>query len=477
MKRPLVFLALFFSLGIFVSSLIRVHLPFYPATIIFFIFSLFFIKKGLIFDILICCTVFFLGVSALKNYELLPRSHILNFIPYCRNDLYTVKGFVNSPPISRFDKVSFVFNVDEVQFNGAKYKCCGEIMVYTEGKQDLSYSEGLILTGSLNQSFRYGGSKRNNYNRYLYNQGIRLIMRAKFIERSLCLNKSCMSAVRRFSLWLKEKIEKLIFRRASNLTATILDAMMLGEKKNIPVLIIDAMVKTGTIHILVVSGFNVGIVAFVFLLFLKLIRIPRWMRFYLASLLLIIYCLMTGASNPVIRATLMAIVFMFAYLVKREADIYNSLALGMVFILWFNPNQLFDIGFQLSFVSVFSIAYLYPKLKLALRIEALKRRWLRFLCDGFLVSLSAWLGTMGFIAYYFNIFSPVTVLANIFIVPLASLITLCGFSLIAMELSFSCLSPFFAATCELLVSLLLKINILFVKIPGAYLYLSKALNS
>jgi competence protein ComEC len=251
-----------------------------------------------------------------------------------------------------------------------------------------------------------------------------------------------------------------------------MDAMILGERRNIPALINNSMMKSGTVHILVVSGFNVALVTFMIILSLKLARIPKAIRFYIATPLIIIYCLMTGASTPVLRATVMAIVLMSAYLVKREPDIYNSCALAVIFILIINPRQLFDIGFQLSFVSVISIVYLYPKLKSFLSPGSLKIKYISFLVDGCLVSFSAWLGTMGLIAYYFRIVSPVTVLANIFIVPLASLITLCGFSLIVMEFICPILAPFFAYSSEFAVCLLLNINALLIKLPGAYFYLS-----
>jgi competence protein ComEC len=293
------------------------------------------------------------------------------------------------------------------------------------------------------------------------------------VSRTPGLNKNRGLIFRRLAFWLKDKMENIIFKRVSPLAASVLDAMILGEKRNIPALIYNSMIKSGTVHILVVSGFNVGIVSFIIILFLKLIRLARPLRIYAAIPLLILYCLVTGASNPVVRATVMAIVFMFAYFVRREPDIYNSCAVAMIFILVLNPRQLSDIGFQLSFASVISIVYLYPKIKSLLRIELLKTKYLKFLCDGCLVSFSAWLGTMGFIAYYFKVFSPITVLANIFIVPLATLITLCGLCLIVIELICPVLAPFFAYTNELSVLLLLKINAFFIKLPAAYFYLPR----
>ena len=78
---------------------------------------------------------------------------------------------------------------------------------------------------------------------------------------------------------------------------------------------------------------------------------------------------------------------------------------------------------------------------------------------------------MGIIAYYFRIFSPITVLANIFIVPLATLITLCGLSLIFAGLICPYMAPLFASNCELLTAILVIINAVLAKIPGASLRL------
>jgi competence protein ComEC len=101
----------------------------------------------------------------------------------------------------------------------------------------------------------------------------------------------------------------------------------------------------------------------------------------------------------------------------------------------------------------------------------LKMKFLRFMLEGCLVSFSAWLGTMGFITYYFRIFSPVTVLANLVIVPLASLITLCGFSLVTAGLVLPALAPWLGHSSESLVLILISLNSLFIKLPGAYFYL------
>lgn len=473
MSRPLVWLTVSFCLGIFIAGFVKIIFPLvYFLAVIFLILSLSSIKKGLRFDILVFCLIFLLGAVLLKNYKLLPKCHISKYISYKNNRPYKIKGIIVSEPTLKINKTSFVFKTKEMQFDNLKHNCCGNILVYIKGEGVFHYAEELVLSGNLYRPFSFNSSNRQSYRNYLYNQGIWAIMNVRTASQVVRLNEHKGLSLRGFALWLKAKMEKLIFQHVSRVPASVLDAMVLGEKRNIPPLIYNSMVKSGTVHILVVSGFNVGIVTFIIILFLRLIRIPQRIRFYIATPLLIVYCLMTGASTPVVRATVMAIVFMFAYGIKREVDIYNSLSLACLFILMVNPAQLFDIGLQLSFASVVSIVYIYPKIKSLLPAHFLKIKIIKLLIEGCLVSFSAWLGTMGFVACYFKIFSPITVVANLFIVPLATLITLCGFSLIIMGLILPALTPFFVSASELLVKLMLNINTLLIKFPGAYLYWS-----
>lgn len=466
MKRPLVVFAVIFSFGIFVASKIRIpFLGVYSAALILLLFSFLFAKKGFIYDIFLCTLIFFLAAALFKNHQILPKSHISKFISYKNDYLYAVKGIVDSRPSFKNNRTSFLFKAERIRINNLEYQISGDILIYLKGKKNLDYGEELLVKGKL---YRPWGSYRN----YLYNQGIFSVMHIEKGNFVVKLDQNKGFLLKRLAFWLKERTEGIIFKRVSPVAAGILDAMVLGEKRNVPLLINNSMTKSGTVHILVVSGFNVGLAAFIIILFLRLLRIPKRMRFYMAAPLLIVYCLMTGASTPVVRATIMSILFMFAYFIQREPEIYNSCALAGMVILWINPRQLFDIGFQLSFASVVSIVYLYPRMKTLFCAKALKKKYIKFMVDGSLISFSAWLGTMGFIAYYFKIISPVTVLANLFIVPLASLITLCGFSLILMEFICPILIPLFASSVELITALLLNINDLLIKLPGAYFYLS-----
>ncbi|MBU2034409.1 MAG: ComEC family competence protein [Candidatus Omnitrophica bacterium] len=422
--------------------------------------SCLFKKKPIATDILLLLFCFFAGGIRSTGFNSIPKDHISNNISFADNKPVIIKGYVSASPDYRKNKTCFKFFAQEINQRGLKFNSRGETMVIIKGKSELKYGESLILDGNLRRPV-------GNYREYLKKEGIYSILYVPYAGRIISLKQNDGFVIKRFALWIKEKAESIIFRRVSFLSGSILDAMVLGEKRNIPAAVNTAMIKTGTVHILVVSGFNVGLVGFIMMLCLKILRLPRTLRGYLTIGLLLVYCFLTGSSTPVIRATVMGIMFILAQLLQRDPDIYDSLSLAALFILARNPNQLFDIGFQLSFISVASIVFLYPKFRSLVSPRMLKIKYLRYLIDGLLVSLAAWLGTMGIIAYNFRIFSPITIVANLFIVPAASLITLCGFSLIAAELILPGITHFFARFCELMVWILLSVNSLLLKIPGS----------
>ncbi len=473
MRHPLVVLAIIFSLGIILADKIRIS-PFWPGllAVLFLALTLASAKKTIFFEFSLCCLIFLIGVLALRNYYYLPKCHVAKFIYHKNSGSCSVKGCVLSPPVIKGRRSSFILQVKEIQLDNVSYNACGSLLVYIKGMKEFSYGQELILKGKLNRPFVFGRQGKKSYRDYFYRQGIYVILHVDPVSPPINLGEARGFKLKRFAFCLKGKIEGLIFQYLPGLSGGILDAMILGEKKNIPALVYSSMIKSGTVHILVVSGFNVGIVAFIIMSILKLMRMTRRLRVLIAAPLLILYCLVTGSSCPVVRATVMAIVFILSYLLKREADIYNSLSLSALFILGFNPAQLFDVGFQLSFVSVFSIAYLYPRLKALLRIDVVKLVYFKFLLEAGLVSVASWLGTFLFIAYYFRLFSTVTVIANLFIVPLATLITLTGFGLVIAALFCPGLAHLFACASELLVSLLLRINAFLISLPFACISLS-----
>ena len=254
--------------------------------------------------------------------------------------------------------------------------------------------------------------------------------------------------------------------------ARVLEGMLLGERAEFPDALRQDAIRAGTWHIFVVSGSHVGIIAFGIMILLKILRLKGRVRAALTVLLLCAYCFLTGASAPVVRATVMSCVFIFCLVIERNPLFLNALCLGGLVILFFDPLQLFSRAFQLSFLSVFFIFWMYPLVDPASAFEkylprtSLLSRWGRGLVAGGAVSFCAWLGTAPLIAYAFGNLSLIALIANVVIVPLSGFVMAAGFSFLCFSW-FAPLARYLAAADDFLVSVFLRANRFFSGIHGA----------
>ena len=158
---------------------------------------------------------------------------------------------------------------------------------------------------------------------------------------------------------------------------------------------------TGAMHILSVSGMHVGVVYVVmaFLLsFLNKNQRQKVIKTIFISLFLWGYAFLSGLSPAVVRATLMFSFVAIATCFERKSQIYNTIFMSAFFMLLYNPNFLFDVGFQLSYSAVLSIIFFQPIIG---RLYIANNKYSKAVWDLFSVSLAAQLGTMPFTLYYF----------------------------------------------------------------------------
>lgn len=445
---------------------------------------------------LLCILAIFLGGLFLSNSHILPYPHIRNFTFY-KSESVIIRGVVVSFPQIKANFSNFVLDAQELTWAGKIYSVCGEVLVKIFRKEDVAYADQLVLEGRLYRPYQAKNSSFS-YRDYLESQGIYSILTVNKNKAIRYLNKSKTSPLKSLAYKIRHKGKIVLFKNLKPVQAGIFSAMILGDRSKIPSGLRRLFVQTGTMHILAISGLHIGIVAFILDLLLKALRIRRRLRFSAIILLLAFYCLLTGARPSVVRATIMAIVLLIGFLLKREMQISHSLALAALIILMANPRQLFSIGFQLSFTSVISIVYLSPLIKdlffktqalanptqiaadksarirgqsAIMRVKNLFYNLLRFLISAFSVSLVAWLGVLPLAVYYFKIISPVTVLANLAVVPCLALVIALGFSLLFVGIVFPVLAPVFAAPANLSIVILIQIVKFFNQIPWAYFYL------
>ena len=221
--------------------------------------------------------------------------------------------------------------------------------------------------------------------------------------------------------------------------AHILKGMLLGKRSGLPDSTLDVFRNTGSLHVLAVSGLHVGLITALCFLSFSLLGLPRKTVCLLTISSVILYACLVGFRPSVLRASFMAILFLIAQIIDRDADLINLLAFAALVLLLINPAQLWDVGFQLSFAAVACIVYLLPKwiafiADLSTYRSAqenhtdswLEEAWgsgwkraIRWLVVAFGVTLSAQVGTFLIIAQHFCRAYPLGLIVGPFVVGLA----------------------------------------------------------
>ena len=233
----------------------------------------------------------------------------------------------------------------------------------------------------------------------------------------------------------------------------LLMALLFGEKIELSKEISTNYTQAGIIHILAISGLHIALIYGIILWVTKpLLRLKKGKLYiFLLSLsVLWFYAILAGFSASIVRAAVMFSVVAFAKMINRQSNIYNSLAVSALLLLLYNPNYLFDVGFQLSFAAVLSIVvfqpfvrkYSYSKHVIILKIKEL-----------LLISLVAQIGVLPLILYYFGQFPLLFLLANLIAIPLSSIILILGLVLIP----FNFLLPKLAVYLSILVNFLIEL--------------------
>lgn len=217
---------------------------------------------------------------------------------------------------------------------------------------------------------------------------------------------------------------------------SLLSALTVGEKRDLPQEIKEDYSAAGASHILALSGLHLGII-YAFLTVLIPLRSRRRLFVALreAAIVLLLwgFAFVAGLSPSVVRAAILFTLISAGRCLKQDSSSLSSLSFAAFAMLLFSPHLLFDISFQLSFAAVFSILTLAPPLVRLFRTEE-HGRFYGSVVRMAVMSLVAQVGTLPFIWYYFGVFPLYFLLTNIFIIPLAACVVNVAFA--ALLLSF-----------------------------------------
>lgn len=305
-----------------------------------------------------------------------------------------------------------------------------------------AYGDRLRIEGRLERPENF--SSDFDYAAYLARDDIFFLMRFPEVE---LLGRGGGSAFYRFLFGLKERFAGHLERALPEPQAAFLSGLILGERQDFPETLTDQLRRSGTSHLVALSGYNITIVGDALLTGLMFVFVPfRW-AFWLAVSGIVGFVALTGASASVVRAAIMGGLVLVA---RREGRLYrmrNALAVAACAMLVANPKVLrFDVGFQLSFLATLGIVYgapmvehWYERMKirifLPLRDIGLLRpafnrtpvRHRSLLRDTLIATLSAQLAVLPLLVYYFGSLSLVSPLANLAVIPAIPLTMLFGF--------------------------------------------------
>jgi len=474
MKRPLLGIVAAFSLGILTEQLLAIPVFYILAcAIIFFLLSLLFIKSRKRFLLFAAIGFLFIGALAFKSYNSFPKDHIKNIIPAAQNihKQVLLQGEILNQPDERptyykEKELRFLLGLKALRDNNSWKPVRGILSVNVfNPRVNFKYGDLAILEGELSSPGPAANPGQFDYKKFLERKKIFYILKVREENFSKVTGHSGINIIKLLALRASQRIEGVIDNFMPEPEGAVLKAILLGKRQEIGQEMNEDFVKTGTVHVLVISGLHLGLLVSIFLLLFKLFRLPSLACVFILAPVVIFYCVMVDSRPPVERAAIMTLVFLFGRVLKREQDLLNTLAFCALVILFFNPNDILDAGFQLSFLTVGSIIYFTPKLeKMFLKNELTRFHFLRAL----LVSFSAWLGSAPFIARYFNIFSPITVIANLFVVPWMFFVLASSVIFIIFGFIWPPLGLVFSQSANLCVLILIKTAAVFANIPLAY---------
>ncbi len=366
------------------------------------------------------------------------------------------------------EKISLKVKVSHIEREDYNIKTQGLILVNTY-LEDCPYEYGDVLKikGKLEKPIRQKNFGEFDYELYLAREKIFTyinIWQEKYIQK---IGEDDSNFLVSFSLSARDKIKEITKQTLPPPYNYLLVGMLLGEKSFIPPHLKEVFAEAGIMHILAVSGLHVGIIAMALLVFLSILRLPKKLKLLTLILILLIYASITGFRPSVLRATIMFILLIGGKLINRNRNLNISLFFAAFLILLLNPLILYDAGFLLSFIVTFFIINLSPIL------QELFSKIVVWIKKPLAVSTAAWIGIFPLSAYFFSKVSIISIVSNIFIIPLTGIAVILGFVTFFIGLASISLAGIVANINYLVLNLITLIAKSFSSLPFAFIYVAQ----
>jgi competence protein ComEC len=457
--------------GIFVGSkasfpLVILLSPLLP---LFFLPTLPKIKINLI--IISLCLLAFSG-GGLYYTTTLPQINEQALHFYNDKEVVQIQGMVAKEPDIRDKYCLLTFSSSVIAVANTDREVSGTALIYVSRYPFYHYGDILKVTGKMETPASFTDF---DYRSYLFQQRIYSIIyypKIEIIARGQGLRPL------QWLYLLRARLSTALNQVLPEPQASLAQGILLGIRGNISQQLYQQFSITGTAHLLAISGLHISIIVII-LLHLSILIFGRKYSLYIWVVILItwFYVLLSGMQPPVIRAATMATLFLIAELLGRQRSAITALAFAAAVMIAINPQILWSNSFQLSFMAMCGLIFLYPHIHIAGRqaIAILLRENNKLInmsnlfVDTIAVTLAAIIATWPIVAYYFQIFSLIALPANLFALPALSVIIV-SVALVAFSgLLIPFIAPIIGWIAWLFLSYLLLVVQSFSTLPFCYL--------
>lgn len=414
--------------------------------------SYFFLETRRYVPIVLLC---FLGILLGSSYGALRREYPNQNLQSNVGENISLSGTIHSYPEKVLYGTRFILSTQY-----------GNVLVHVSESHTIEYGDTVTVMGVVNlpKNFMTDSGKEFDYVHYLEKDSIFFSLNGD-IKTIITPDRFILA---RELFRVRTKILHLFNIIQKKDAQGLVEGVLIGEKSSISKDLEDSFIKTGTIHILALSGYNVSIVA------LWIQQFFNTFLSYSASVCfgilgIVFFVLMTGSSSTAVRAGIMAILVLVAKISYRPYQAVRILLIALLGMVVYNPTFLvYDISFQLSFLATASLIFIEPVLRKY--FLWVKPKWLQSVV---MSTSAAQIGTLPYILFVMGNFSLISLPVNVLILPLIPILMLLGVLFIGIQSVFPFLSFPLAFAIEKITSYITFITYNAQNIPFAFFQIQR----
>lgn len=429
MKFPTISITLFFSLGILYGNHLKpdtVFLCLILSILLSFLLLTLLLNKRYkqlkhLFSVLTFFASFGFGILTFSIH--FPPNNSSHYSKNISLEKSIVNGYISEVLKPNAFSFKYFYKISSV---GNKI-CTGKLLIVQTKKENanpLKIGDKIAVFSVLSPIIKPHNPNQFDYSKYLEKKDV---FHQLYLENN---NYKKYGTYYNFEYYIEKFRQKIIngyqINNFETSSLNILKALLLGQRQDIDQETLNQYSQAGAIHILAISGLHIGIILFFFKALLSPIKRVKKHRYIIPILLIVIlwsFALIAGLSASVVRAVAMFSFVTIGMFLKRETNIYNTIASSILILLLFNPNYLFDVGFQLSYCAVLSIVAFQPIIS---KLWKPKNKVISYFYDIITVSFAAQIGVLPLSLFYFHQFPGLFFLTNLVVIPLLTIILVLG---------------------------------------------------